>query len=675
MTTPGNRFKGYIEGLSVAWRDQLKTWVAGVVGFGLEVFADVIGKKLSSQLQPMIAKIEANTTIPPELQPLWNEIKAPSGEVAALLANRVGGGIVGGAVGTMMDWLLRPMVAGMTYNPTFYIHKADILIGAWRRHLISKDNLYELERYQGIDPAHVDELIKLSELRFPSEIVVPLWLRNKDRWDRFWDDVKQIGVDDDHILALKELAYRVPGSGDVIRYMVKEVYNPTVYKAFGQDQEFPGGAGSFTADPLQDAEASGVRKEHLLKEWIAHWVLPSSGQGFDLLHRGEITEDQLGMLLKALDIMPFWRDKLTALSWEVPNRVELRLLARYGLVDKAFLVEALKKAGLHQDYRDILADLMLAQGMLTDFSKRYANKWINSDELKKELDAVGLSQLIKDRMYTWIIKNNAGERIAAQKDLTAAEIIKGVKKNILTWDEGVSQLMALGYDEVEADYKMAIDVEVTPEATTPDLTVKIDTIRRQRRQRLIDRPLEISMLLDLNVDSALAIAYADNDDLRLVKLPAVKAPEVLLEYQTAAGKVQVESVRLSRRQDNISRLEEITSLVDLGMAQELAVSIADNDELRVSVPVPVPVPVVPLAYQTEVGKAQADNIRLTARSRKLTQAQTPADIAAGITPVVVSGDEAKAREIELLMALDMSEELAAAYAENDELRLVKITGV
>ncbi|GAH93918.1 unnamed protein product, partial [marine sediment metagenome] len=42
-----------------------------------------------------------------------------------------------------------------------------------------------------------------------------------------------------------------------------------------------------------------------------HWSLPSPSQGFEMLHRGVIDEAELNMLLRALDIMPFWREKLT----------------------------------------------------------------------------------------------------------------------------------------------------------------------------------------------------------------------------------------------------------------------------------------------------------------------------------------------------------------------------
>jgi hypothetical protein len=372
-------------------------------------------------------------------------------------------------------------------------------------------------RQHGIPPDETDKLLDAKRAIFPSDIVASAWLRDKAKYSRYWDDVykvmglnKDLRPDQQRIEMLQELAYRVPGVQDIIRYVVKEAYSPEIYKAFGQDQEYPSIAEA-------DAEKTGVRPDQLMKEWIAHWNLPGVSQGFEMLHRGEITQEQLTLLLKALDVMPFWRDKLTAISWAVPGRVELRMMAQYGLVDKAFCMDILKKDGLAEEYRPIVADMMIVRGIRTDIQTRYTKSWINSAEVKAEIAKYGLSPEIATRLYQWIVSNTAGDRTAPEKDLTAAEIIKGVKQGILPWDDGRQQLMELGYDEVEADYKLAIGVEVVEAVSTTELNTRVDTIRRKRRARFITRDQEISSFLDLGLDTGLATAYADNDDLRLVK--------------------------------------------------------------------------------------------------------------------------------------------------------------
>ena len=48
--------------------------------------------------------------------------------------------------------------------------------------------------------------------------------------------------------------------------------------------------------------------------------------------------------------MPFWRDKLIGLSYDLPNRIELRMMAQYGLIDKPKLVKILLKGGVDPQY-------------------------------------------------------------------------------------------------------------------------------------------------------------------------------------------------------------------------------------------------------------------------------------------------------------------------------------
>jgi len=238
-----------------------------------------------------------------------------------------------------------------------------------------------------------------------------------------------------------------------------------------------------------------------------------------MMHRGEITEDQLAKLLKAKDIMPFWRDKLTAISWLLPGRIEARMLAQYGLVDKAWLVDLLEKDGMAEEYRDVVADMMLVRGARTDIQTRYSKKWLDAAGVRREIDALNLSPQIADKLYQWIVTNAGPERTQTERDLTTAEIVKAVRLGFMEWADGVALLMAQGWDETEADLKLAIGIPTTAEVPTDEQRTRVDTIRRQRRKWLITHEQEVSQLIALSLAPSLANAYADNDDLRLGKEP------------------------------------------------------------------------------------------------------------------------------------------------------------
>ncbi len=549
-----SRIEATIEGWSQLWKDRLRGWMADVIGFGVEVFADVLAKSMAPKLKPIIDRLEATDKVPPELQPLLNEIKNPTGEAAAAFGLGASGPLVGGAIGRIADAVMLPISYSINSVTRNVILAPQLLFSAELRGTITKEKVNEYLGWLGYTQEDIEIWRDQFKPRFPSDVVLPAVLRDKDKFGKYLADVIANGVTPDRLELLKEMAYQIPGVRDVIRYAVKEAYNPAIYSAFGQDQEFPDAA-------LPDAERAGARKDYLLKEWIAHWDLPSTGQGFDLLHRGEITEDELNKLLKALDVMPFWRDKLIALSWDLPNRVELRMMARYGLVNKEFLLTALKKIGLTEEYRSVVADMMIAVGVRTDLGARYSKGWIDAQGVQSELQATGLSPEIVTRVYQWIVSNVKPERIATEKNLTKAEIIKGVKLGVISYDEGIAQLMAMGYDPDEAMYIMAINVEVLsgspdnlaefkrltdlyrlsqgqktdrspqeirvaeknliskkfgkPPVSEEQVKVQTDTIRRKRRSGQITRDQEIAQLLEIGIDVKLATAYADNDDLRI----------------------------------------------------------------------------------------------------------------------------------------------------------------
>jgi hypothetical protein len=505
-----DRIESTIERWSTKWKERLKGWLSGTIGFGIEVFMDVLGKSYSKKLLPLIATMEKSGTIPPEFQPILDEIKNPTGEAAGAIGPAIGNMFVGGAFGRLVDAVLSSFSYQVLSKLQPYIVGPDLMISWYRRGKVDRETLIRAMRQHGFTDEAINILIELTEVRFPSDLVAPAWLRDKAKFEKYWDDVRGLGITEDRLELLKELAYRIPGVQDIIRYVVKEAYAPEIYKAFGQDQEYP-------AVAEKDAEKAGVRPDMLLKEWISHWDLPSVGNGYEMLHRGQITQDQLSLLLKARDIMPFWRDKLTAISWSLPTRIEVRMMAQLGLVDKAFIMKILEADGLAKEYRSTVADMNIVRGIRSDLQTRYTKKWLDSAGVKAEIDKSGLSPEIADRLYQWIVTNAKPERTAAEKDLTVAQICKAVKRGDIPWEDGIARLMLQGYDEEEADLIMTQSVEVVEAEPTTELNVRVDTIRRQRRQRLITRDEEIASLVDLGLDTGLATAYADNDDLRLVK--------------------------------------------------------------------------------------------------------------------------------------------------------------
>lgn len=127
---------------------------------------------------------------------------------------------------------------------------------------------------------------------------------------------------------LEAIARRIPTITDMIRFAVREVYNPPLRKQLGIDAEYPA---AFTAAAAMHGMAEADARDY----WAAHWRLPSARQGYQMLWRGEITAGELDALLKSLDYPPVWRDRLANIAHLVPGRVDLRRMYKADVITRA----------------------------------------------------------------------------------------------------------------------------------------------------------------------------------------------------------------------------------------------------------------------------------------------------------------------------------------------------
>ena len=507
---PANRFQGWLESLGEAWKVRLRGWVSAVIALGMEAYADHLGAKLAAQLKPLLDKMEAEGLVPPEARPLFEELRSPTGETAYGLANTLSASMLGSTLGMMMDYLLRPIREQASKLPGFWLPEPALLTAIMRREKLPMEWWYKGMAQNGIGKEWADPYLNASFLRFPSEKIGEIWLRDPKKWDWLWDDLRQIGVDPTRAEALRELIYKVPGHQDVINFAVREVYTPEIAEKFGQYTEFPEAA-------VKDALAAGIRREDLIKYWAAHWELPGVAQGYEMLHRGVIDEATLMLLLRSRDVMPYWRDKLLKISYSPYNRIDARRMWDLGVLDDAQLTQAYLDQGYDEEHAGNLTLWTKLFMRTPQLIARYKGGWINAEQVKAELVELGLTPARAEWVWQTKVRQEAPARTEKERDLTKAEIVAAVRKGLLAWEEAVAQLQQLGYDPLEADLILAIGVEVEEGLPTDELRTRVDTVRRMRRQGTITREQEIVSLTSLGLDIGLATAYADNDDLRLTK--------------------------------------------------------------------------------------------------------------------------------------------------------------
>ena len=378
-------------------------------------------------------------------------------------------GILAGAMAVAAPMMMIPpwmRSASYTLNnrsPNL-IRDPAMLIATKLRGEIEPDPFYRLMRKQGFAPLTADNMYKLTKQLLGGLELISLERRGVIEEKDVDERAALLGWTPETIDELYQLIKVIPSAGDIIRYAVREVYTPDIAKAFGQFDELGVSAGDIdgvlsgaitdpTLDPdgvlakaKADLKATGMTPGTFTKEWGAHWLLPAVIQGFEMLHRGVIpfksTATQplsLERLMIALDIMPAWREPLTAISYNPFTRVDVRRMHKTGVLDDEAVFTAYADVGFSPfapgHAHDTVADAYACPvcrsdskvGQMLDFTIAYNYRPPEAEKDEKD----------------------------KERDLTKSDILTGLRDGLLEESEATGALGLLGYDADEVAYYLA----------------------------------------------------------------------------------------------------------------------------------------------------------------------------------------------------------------------------
>jgi len=159
-----------------------------------------------------------------------------------------------------------------------------------------------------------------QQARFTPDQARQLYLRGiptPERREEFLADLKDLGWSDERIEALKKLFYVMPTPSDIVLWLGREVFEPKMIEKYGLDSEWD----MVERYGLDWFNKIGLDPDMAKNYWRAHWSHAALGQVYSMLHRGLISEDDMREYYRLVEIPEFWRDKLTELSWDLPNRI------------------------------------------------------------------------------------------------------------------------------------------------------------------------------------------------------------------------------------------------------------------------------------------------------------------------------------------------------------------
>lgn len=454
----GEKIRETVKDIVFDVADVLSTPLRWGLEWGLEGILDLLGRRFAPQLRPLIETLEKTGKVPPELQPLLNEMKEPSGEVAALLqfsAARGGlGAVSGGILSTITASLDQAIKAAL--QPSLV--DVGSLITAERRKSASDGWLNQEWLWSGFSGARRDVLRDVTKPLVDISTLTELYHRFPNLRDYVDDVLEKYGFSEADRTSLR-LAWEVlPGVQDIIRMAVREAFSPEIVAKFGMDSDFPPEFG-------ERAERRGLSAENAKNYWRAHWDLPSATQGFEMFHRNVISYDELNTLLRTLDVMPFWRDRLIQMTYSLPTRVDIRRIYNLGIRDRDWVKQQYLKLGYSEDDAEALTEFTTTLATSTD------------------------------------------------RDLTKADILSLYKKGVLDEATATEYLIEIGYSEDDADYLIAKEATAVAEATRE---LSLTQIKSLALSGIIDKTEATARMAD--------IGYTAEDIEKLYSLWTLDAP-------------------------------------------------------------------------------------------------------------------------------------------------------
>lgn len=482
MTTPADRFKGWIDGLSESWKDRLRGWMASWLLKGIEdTFEDLEGKPregLFAILDELIASPDTPSTIKPVLEKIRGH-QSPAWFVTILI-------MLGAIIGSTVLAQFAPSLSALRYAAQRFA------------------KMYRL------DPATITRI----------------WLRDKEGYEELWADLMDQGWDEERIAVAKELAKIIPPLADMVRFADFSAFDPEVIERWREFYDAPG----FITEPFK---LLGIFNEPprdwANKYWFSHYVQPGRYELGEMFRRTEswrigatpedaaklaelgVTEDDLTLAYRTMAYSEFWQKRLIELAKAIPTRVDVRRWWDMRTIDETELRSLYQRQGYFGKDLDNYVLWTKVYVAFPDLIARWTKGWITEAEVKSELTALGMPAARVDEMIETKKKAVAGEQAEEGKALTKSEIYKGVRMSKITREEGLELLGDMNYDEETADLLLATNVPVDEE----DVVVK----ERELTKADIIKGLKTEVLTEPQAhDRLVELRYTPDDADFLIKI-------------------------------------------------------------------------------------------------------------------------------------------------------------
>lgn len=444
------------------------TGISGVAGIDTPLPAEEIHQRMNEAFQSLMN----NADCPPDFAAFMSEFV---GRVAGVW-NPIGGAVTAYGLIEMYKSILDPVMAvvGNCLAQTAARIVPTSLPGAGElremlnRELIDDNEAIDTLLRQGFNLDRATHLLNLRKNEPQVGIVQAWYLRGFVTPDRAVEMLKHLGYDAESVENLLKMSFFVPPVQDLISMAVREVFTPAIAEKYGQNEDFPDIFATY-------ARLQGVDQEWARRYWAAHWSLPGIGQIFEMFQRGVINRGELDTALRAVDVMPYWRDKLTAIAYRPLARVDLRRLQALGLIDRDELQKRYQDIGYSPSDARLLATFTVQLNdptasddvnSLVGITRAMALKLYGQGVFTEEQTRTVLKKAkVSTGAQNVLLRDIDIEREIKHREQMADIVIANFKAGNFGYNEAHARLSGLGLTATELDHYTA-KLEVSAAAQT-----------------------------------------------------------------------------------------------------------------------------------------------------------------------------------------------------------------
>jgi len=292
-------------------------------------------------------------------------------------------------------------------------------------------------KYSAYDNTWAAHMLE-NTARFPSFSELRTMVhRTPMTWTEAKSALEKSLIQADYVDNYEALLPTIPGIGDLITMMVREVITKEVF--------------------IENAGLMGLSAEWADNYYENHWILLPLGEVKKARHRGDIDDGELDKFLVLHDYRPEARPGITTsdrdlaagLIYDLPGRIESRWLYRWGEIEVSELQLLLEKQGLDPNWSKRVAAAVAKNQFLVDINRQVANSKASfvkgysfETDLRSDLVALGFRSEIVE--YHVVDALAARERSILDEELRTlrAQYARGA----LTLDEVIAAVTTIIID-------------------------------------------------------------------------------------------------------------------------------------------------------------------------------------------------------------------------------------